>query len=253
MQDESFPSLSRIEEHARERGIIGGRGHRRGARESNKGSDYLYIKFVKEVGEEVSVLNDRDEIIEERQYVARVMRFLLLDNGNYAFSSRRGVNDYDALSYLFEPVNTQYDYDRYEEFSLKQMRWFYKNREKIRKVKVEEIGEKEPNPTWPDDDVIEVVDDTGREADNSIFSVGHKDNNLKNVEIINRGFARLSDLSFIRAKDGEGNIQELIDSGRFGFTYSSDVDEDEESLLIRDTAIGLLRSLFGDIEDDEDE
>jgi len=249
--DVSFPSITRIKDQIQEKGIVGSTNNRRGARKVISGSDFVYIRFVKEIGEDVQVLNEYDNVIQTEQYVARIMRFLLLSNGNYAFESRQGVSDHDALEYIFSSFETEYEYERYDEFNLDQMRWFYKNRPKIRKIKVDNIGKREPNPHWPDDDIIEIVDDTGEEADNSIFSVGRKDNNLKNVDIIDRGFARLSDLNFIRAKDGEGNIQELLESGRFGFTYSSDLDDDEQSRRIRITAIGMLRNLFGESEDDE--
>lgn len=247
--DRSLPRLKTIAQELEDLGTVGESGDRRSARDIRIGDDYVYFRFVKEIPRDVSVFDDEDDIIEAKQFIARSMRFLLLDNGNYAFASRRGVSDVDALNHIFMNFDTEYEYDRYDEFDLDQMRWFYKDRDKVRKVKLDEIGDHEPNPHWPDEDVQEMVEETGVEADNSIFSVGHQNNNLKNVDII-QGFVQLSSLSFVRARDTAGNIQELLDSGRFGFSYTVDEEvddkEEEESRIIRDSAVGVLRNLFGD-------
>lgn len=248
--DRSLPRMELIAQELEDLGTVGESGNRKSARDVRVGNDYVYFRFVKEVPRDVSVFDEEDEIIEAKQFIARSMRFLLLDNGNYAFASRRGVSDVDALNHIFRSFDTEYEYDRYEEFDLEQMRWFYKNREKVRKVKLDEIGDHEPNPSWPDDDIVDMVEETGVEADNSIFSVGHQNNNLKKVDMI-EGFVALSFLTFVRARDADENIQELLDSGRFGFNYSIDEEEvedkeEEESRIIRDTAIGVLRNLFGD-------
>lgn len=250
---DGIPPVREIAESVKEKGIYGYEGERRGAEEYVFGDDYVYMRFVKEVPETVSTLNDEDNIVQTEEYFARVMRFLLLADGTYAFESRRGISDKDALEYIFEDFTVNFDFERYSSLNLDQMRKFYKTRRQIKKVKVKNIGKREPNPHWPDEKITELVQETGEETDNSEFSVGRKDNNLKSVELINKGFARLSDLPYIKAKDSEGDVQVLRDSGRFGYTYPADLDSEEQSQRIRDTAIGLARDLFISNEASEDE
>lgn len=243
--DITTPSLERIADRIEERNIVGNENNRRGTRDVVRGRDYLFFEFEQEVGQDVNEFDENDDVVQIERYFVHRMRFLLLDNGRYAYESKRHVADTDALDYIFAPFDTDYDYDRYDTFNLEQMRSFYKSRPKIRKIKVEEIGQKEPNPSWPDENMADLIYDAGEETDNSIFSVGRPDNNLKNVEVIQNGFAKLSHLSFIRARDSEGNIQELLDSGRFGISIPSDVGDTEESETVRDSAIRVLRELFG--------
>lgn len=243
--DIATPSLERIADRIEDRGIVGYEGDRRGTREIILGDDYLFFDFEQEVGQDVTEFDENDDIVQVERYFVHTMRFLLLDNGRYAYESTKKVTDSDALDYIFEPFEAEYDNERYETLSLEQMRSFYKSRPRIRKIKVEEIGQKDPNPSWPDEDLADLIYDAGEDTDNSIFSVGRKNNDLKNVEVIQNGFVKLSHLSFIRARDSEGNIQELLDSGRFGITIPSDVGDEEESETVRDSAIRVLRELFG--------
>jgi hypothetical protein len=239
-----LPPIEELVEGVEDKGIYGYETERRGADEYVAGEDYVYMRFVKEVPETVQTLTEDEDIIQSEEYFARVMRFLLLADGTYAFESRRGVSDKDAIEYLFEDFNLYYEFERYSNLTLDHMRKFYKSRKQIKKIKVKNIGKRDPNPHWPDEKIMELVQETGEETDNSEFSVGRNDNNLKNVELINKGFARLSELPYIKAKDAEGDIQILRDSGRFGYTYSADLGNEEQSQRIRDTAIGLARNLF---------
>lgn len=241
-----LPPLEAIRDAVEDAGIFGYEGNRRGAEAAYIGEDSLYINFVKEVGENVRRLDNNDDVVQRKEFFAREMRFFLLEDGTYGYETTRGVTEKDALSYLLEPFDLGFEIERVEELNLDQMRKFYKSRPKIRNVKVDNIGKREPNPTWPNEKIRELVEEAGEETDNSEFSVGHKNNNLKNVSIVDEGFARISDLTYVRARDENGNIQDLTDSGRFGFTVSSDISEDEKeaSQRIRDEALRILREII---------
>lgn len=238
------PTLTQLTESAKERNIQGPPNYRQGAEEVIEGNNYIFIRYLKEISEEVMAFNENDDVVQKEQFRARAMRFLLLENGNYAFESRQQVSDSDAIEYLLEDFGNSFDLSRYSNLNLNQMREFYKKRPEIRRIKVENIGKREPNPTWPEEDIEEIVDETGKEAESGEFSVKRTNNNLKNVDIIDKGYARLSDLPFIRARNSTGAIQELTDNGRFTFTYPSELDDSEQSQRIHDTAINILRELF---------
>jgi hypothetical protein len=241
---EELPSLDALADDAERRGIVGDVRDRQGAREVFRESDYLFFEYVREVREEVSQFNAADEVVVGDQYLARVMRFLLIGDGTYVFESRRGVTNEDAIRYLLQPHGTSYQTEIFDSLSRKRMKRFYESREQVRRLKVNNVGERKPNPHWPDEHIRDLVENTGESTDNSEFSVGRKDRNLKDAELIDDGFVELSDLSVVRARDSEGNIQELRDTGRFSFTYPSDLDPEEQSRLIRTVAIEVIRDLF---------
>lgn len=248
----SLPNISELADRTKERGVVGDIGERRGAIEVFAHDDYLFLRFVKDDFQKIPRLDSDNTPIESNVERARYMTLMMLQDGTYAYESRRGVSDREALDYLFQPYNIVFDIQRYEELDLDHMREFYKSRPQIRKIKLKDIGEKEPNPNWPDDQIQQLVGETGKEVNLSVFSVGRANNNLKNVEIINNGFAKLSSLPFIKARDSDDEIEELRESGRYSFDVDSELDETERSERIREKAVGLARRLFVDDEDSAD-
>lgn len=238
-----YPSLDRIKNALDERGIIGSEGERNGVQNTTNDDGYLFGLYFKEVEEKNFRFNSEDEVVPVEFGSARSLQFFLLEDGTYAYESKRGVSDDDLIPYVFEVLDGEYEYDygRYEEFSLSTMRAFYKSHDKIRKLKVNEIGEKEPNPHWGKEEITDLTEDTGESTDNTTFSVGRKYDNLKNADLIHEGFARLSNLVRVRARNQDDDIEELRESGRLGATYSEKLDEEEQREKIRDAAIRALQ------------
>jgi hypothetical protein len=252
-----FPSLDRIKNALDEHGIVGSEGERNGAQRTTIDEGYLFGLYFKEVEEQDFRFNSDNEVVPVEFGSARSLQFFLLENGTYAYESKRGVSDNDLIPYIFEVLDEDYEYEhgRYEEFSLDTMRAFYKSHEEVRKLKVNEIGEKDPNPHWGRDEITDLTQDTGEDTDNTTFSVGRKYNNLKNADLIHEGFARLSNLVHIRARNQDDDIEELRESGRLGTTYSEKLDEEEQREKVRNAAVEALQliSAVDDLEHSESE
>lgn len=238
-----FPSLDRIKDTLDEHGIVGSEGERNGVQKTTIDEGCLFGLYFKEVEEQDFRFNSDNEVVRVEFGSARSLQFFLLEDGTYAYESKRGVSDNDLIPYIFEVLDGNYEYDhgRYEEFSLDTMRAFYKSHEKVRKLKVNEIGEKEPNPHWGRDEITDLTQDTGEDTDNTTFSVGRKYDNLKNADLIHEGFARLSNLVHIRARNQDDDIEELRESGRLGTTYSEKLEEEEQREKVRNAAIEALQ------------
>lgn len=240
-----FPSLRDIKDAMDESGIIGSEGERNGVERTTLEEDYLFGLYFKEIEEQDYQFNSENEVVLVEFGSARSLQFFLLKDGTYAYESKRGVSDDDVISYIFDVLDEDYEYEysRYEEFSLDTMRMFYKSHEEVRKLKVNEIGEKEPNPHWGREEITEITEDTGENTDNTTFSVGRIYTNLKNADLIHEGFARLSNLQLIRARNQDGDIEEVRESGRLGTTYSENLDEEEQREKVRDAAVDTLQTV----------
>lgn len=250
-----FPSLYRIKSALDEYGVVGSEGERNGVDRATIEEDYLFGRYSKEVEEQDFRFNSENEVVPIEFDSARSLQFFLLEDGTYAYESKRGVSDTDLIPYIFEILEDEYEYDygRYEEFDLDTMRAFYKGHEKVRKLKVNEIGEKDPNPHWGQDEITELTQDTGEDTDNTTFSVGRQYEDLKNADLIDEGFARLSNLVRIRARNQDGDIEDLRESGRLGTTYSEKLDEEEQREKIRNAAINALQLISAVEEVDQGE
>lgn len=259
IENGGLPDLEEIAETADEKGFTGPEGRRRGIRNLVVGEDYISMDFVKETKDEYTRLDDHNQDTEDVRYPRRVMRLLLLESGHYGFESRRDVKDGDALRFLLSPFNLDYDYERYEDLTQEVMHKFYKESYKVRKIKARNIGEREPNPTPPPKVIQELVEESGDEINNSTFSTGREDNNLQEAEVVDEGFAKMSDLSKIKSKDRDGEIEELRVSGRLEFSYPSttteedeeDITEEDQGHFIRNKVKNALDTLFRALTPDE--
>lgn len=249
--------LNGIHQKVEDEGIVGSSPNRRWARKPIKGANSLYFEFIKELPQKYPTFSEDDEedIVTDEIERIRSLHFLLFTNGVYGFESRRDVSDIDVFQYLFEEFESKYEVNRFDSLSLDTMRQFYKDSYEVRKIKAENIGEREPNPRVTDQELRELTEDTGLKTNSIIASVGRARENLQEVSLFDNGIAKYSDLPMIKSRDFEGEIQKLRDSGRFDFGVDhTDEEEEEQAAEIRDKVREVMRSMFNiNISDEEDQ
>jgi hypothetical protein len=255
--DEGIPSMDAVAEVMEANGIFGPPGDQRGVQprtdsdEYIVGDDYIFIRFVKEVTEERKEI-DGNEVTIGDSHIARIMRCLLTRNGSYAFETTSGVYDKDAIDYLIGDDSQEFGIDfecnPYNRFTREQMREFYEQSFRVRGLKLEEIGEVDSEESSVEKNIANYVDRAGENAVRAEFSTGSQDNNLAAPGIID-GFARLSEVKYIRMKDSEGQIREANRNGRYTFSYPADLDLMDQAERVRD----ILSTVTDGMVHEEDE
>ncbi|OYR58763.1 hypothetical protein DJ83_14505 [Halorubrum ezzemoulense] len=235
--------MEALADEVENQGFFGYEGELRGAEDFVTGEDYIFLDFYKEITVEQEEFNEDADIVMGERELARPMRFLLTEDGKYAFESTSQVYDDDALEYLFEPFGLDFETEQYGNFSLEEIKNYYENVFRVRGLKLKGIAEQEPE-RHHDTAVEDLVQQAGEPMVRAVFSTGSKDNNLKNSDIVD-GFSDLSDIKYIRAKDSEGEIQELYSSGRIEVRYSADFDLEDQAQLARDTMETVFSSYVG--------
>ena len=253
--EEMIPSFDAIASEIDSNGIFGYVGDRHGvAVESDEdeysiGEDYIYMRYVQEVTEERKQIEDGEVTIGDGN-IARIMRFLLTRDGEYAYESTSGVYDNHALEYLIGEDSFEIDFtcDRYNRFTRDQMREFYQRAFRVRGFKIDEIGDRDGESVSVSSEVQDYVEDAGESAVRAVFSTGTQDNSLESPDMID-GFARLSSLNYIRMKDSEGQINEAHQNGRYTIRYPADLDLDQQGEIVR----GVLESVTDGLTTEEDD
>ncbi|WP_066413176.1 hypothetical protein [Halorubrum aethiopicum] len=247
--DESIPPLETLAEEVERNGIFGTTGNRRGVsmesegEEYTIGDDYIYLRYVHEVTEERKEIDEGEVVIGEGN-IARIMRFLLTQDGSYAYESTSGVYDDNALEYLIGDDSFEIDFqcNRYNRFTREQMKEFYEGAFRVRGLKLDEIGDRDEENTSIDSDVAGHVDRAGESVVRAEFSTGQQDNNLQGPPIVD-GFARLSEVDYLRMKNAEGQINEAYQSGRYTISHPADIDLDQEGERVRDVLSSVTDGL----------
>lgn len=252
--DQSLPPLSHFQEIAEKNGIYGPSGEERGAYNHQLGRDYFYMEFAKEVPEEILTLEE-GSFEQEEISRARMMKFIIFEDGTYGYESRRGVYDSDAFEYLLEDHDFEYELSRLESLSLDTMRSFYKNSSRVKKIKAEDLGEYEPNPHVTDEEIRDLTEDFGRHSKSVVASVGRKKEDLADAKMIKDGIAKYSGLSMIRSVTSEGALRRLRDSARFDFGVSEERDEEEQAEEVRDVVSNFIRTTISNetVDSDDDD
>ncbi|MFC4438272.1 MULTISPECIES: hypothetical protein [Natrialbaceae] len=250
---EGIPPMDAIAEEID--GIYGYEGEKRGVSvESSEdeyvvGDDYIFARFVQEVTEERREIEEGEVVIGEGN-IARIMRFLLTRDGDYAYESTSGVYDDDALEYFIgeDSFEIGFECNRYNRFTREQMWDFYESAFRVRGMKLEEIAELDRDEADVDSDVEEHVEDAGEDTIRAEFSTGSRDNNLKSPDIVD-GFAQQSEIDYIRMKDSEGQINEAYQSGRYVYSYPADLSLEEQAERTRQVLSDVKSGL---VQEDED-
>lgn len=246
--EEMLPSIRALYDEAEDVGVLGGDEGYRFSEEEEVDEDgrYLYLYYTQEVGEERRQVQEGEENEEEIEVriseskFARSIRFLLREDGYYAFESTRGVYGEDAIKYLLENLDISgVDCRRREAFPRKWMRSFYSTTHNIRKVKLKEIGGKESEERDFDQKLQEWVAGAGGPAQRMEFSTSGRDNNLRGSELVD-ALVRMSEIDFVSGKDDEGEITKLTRNGRLTFSYPADLDHAGQAERMYDATKRIL-------------
>lgn len=245
--EQSPPPLSTLSEEI-QIGIRGETGNRRGARAVSYDDEHglLYVKFVKEISTEIVTLDEENQDKEREVYPRRVMKFILSSNGNFLYESVQGVTASEVVLYLSEHVDEDLEIDQYEEVPRKIMLEFAENHlDRVKKFKVNEIGEFEPNPIPVPDWLRDVIEEFGDVIDNTEGSVGRDpDANVIENEL-SGGFIATSDPQIIRGEDKDDRIEELNSSGIYRNRYDDeDMSAEEEANYIIRKVNGVFGNMF---------
>lgn len=252
--DETIPPVDAIADQIESNGLFGATGNQRGVQlrssgvEYVTGDDFVFMRFVKEVSQEQQQIQSGEVVFGENQ-IARIMRFLLTRDGDYVYESTQGVYDDDAVDYLIGEDSFEIGFrtNTYSQFSEEQMRRFYTDAFRVRGLKIKDVGGADEDDVSVEPEIKDQVDRAGENLERGEFSTGQHDNDLKAPEIVD-GFARLSQLDYIRAKDDEGQIQEINRNGRYVHSYPADLDLMSQAERARE----LLTTLTSDMIHDED-
>jgi len=120
------------------------------------------------------------------------------------------------------------------------MQEFYERAFRARGLKLENIGSEDSDSV--DSGIEAHVSSAGESTVRAEFSTGQQDNNLKGPDIID-GFARLSEVDYIRMKNSEGQINEAYQSGRYTITYPADLDIHQQGERVRDVLSSVTAGL----------
>lgn len=241
--DAGLSGLDELYENAVEREVKPYKKLRRGISSSSdivREDDYLYLRFGKEITEERQEYDDDDTIVFDEDRVARVMLFCLTDDHRYAFQSRKGVTSEDALRYLYEPdfhevadVDQAISQDLIDELSAERTKEIYKNSKYVRWLKLKNIGvQSDPDVS---SDIVDLLENASGNTDTAEFSTGtaEDEDDLSSVGAID-GITRLSDIQHIRTRSEDGSIQEVGLNGRYTYTHSANVSDEDQAQNLRD-------------------
>lgn len=228
-------------------GIRGETGNRRGVRAVSYDQErgLLYLKFIKEISTEITTLNEKNEDTDQEVYPRRVMKFILSSNGVFLYESVQGVTASEAIAYLSDYVDESMGVEKYEEVSRKTMLEFAEEHlERVKKFKVDEIGEFEPNPIPIPSWLQDIIEEFGDVIDNSEASVGRDpDANAIDNEL-SGGFIATSDPQIIRGEDYDEQTEELNSSGIYRSRYDDvEMSSEEEANYV----MNKVDSVFGDM------
>lgn len=250
---EGIPPVDTIAEKVEDNGIFGATGNQRGVPINSEveddyvvGEDYIFVRYIQEVEENRQEIKDGD-IVFGSANIARFMRFLLTRGGSYAYESTAGVYDSDAVDYLIgdDAFEIGFDCNRYSRFTAEQMANFYDDAFRVRGLKLNDIGTRDADSSSVDSDVANYVGSAGESTVRAVFSTGQQDNDLSGPGIID-GFARLSDINYIRMRDAEGAIKEANKSGRYTISHPSDEDLEYQAEQVREAVASLREGLVSE-------
>ena len=249
LDSEKLPPLYELSESI-EVGIYGERGKRRGARVVAYDDDYgqLYFKFVKETSREIVTLDDKNRDEEQEVYPRRVMKFILTPGGNFFYESVRGVSASEAVNFLAEYSDQDLELEEYSDVPRKTLLNFAESHlQRVKKFKVNDIGEYEPNPIPIPDRIKDIIEEYGNVIDNNTGSVGRSKEADATENELSGGLIVTSDPEMIRGEDENEQIEELNSSGIYRSRYDDEeMSPEQESKYVMDK----IDSVFGDMIDD---
>lgn len=244
-----LPDLEDIKDTNSAREFDGELGSRRGTRNIFIQGDYLHLTYVQEYPDEYTKLGDNYQDVNDVRYPRKTMSIILFSDGRLIYESKKKITIGQALRHIFDEWNLELDMNHINEFSLETMRAFYHDVEMVRKMKLKNIGGEEPNPTWPEQWEEDVVTQAGEIVNSLETSVGHAYRDIREAEILDRGFQRLSRLKKVAGLDEDDNSIIVKQSARLTMSLPSDMDEREKIESVMNTVSGFLDEVdFEDVE-----
>ncbi|UPM42060.1 hypothetical protein [Halocatena salina] len=242
--DESLPPLDIIAEQVKKSGLIEQEGRQLGIQEKSdrdeyyKSDDYFFVRYVQEVSENHPKI-DGGRIQIGKNTPARMMRFLLTQDGKYACESTSQVEDSDALEYLIGKYSLKIDFEcgRKNKFEPKRIEQFYDKAWKVRGLKL-----KRKNGIVDDVDLDTDIGSHVKNASNvavrAEFSTEQQDEDLQRADIIDE-LVKLFDIYEVRRKDSSGNIHTIFHNGKYNIRYPSKLDIQQQSKEIHDVLLSM--------------
>ncbi len=165
------------------------------------------------------------------------MLFCVTEDRRFAYQSRQGVTAEDAVRYLLEDdvddVDQNISYDIVGEFQKEVTKNIYTNADFVRSLKLKNIGLRSDSSV--NNGIVDSLDNASGNTDTIEISTGNgeNDDDLSLVEAID-GLARLSDIDRIRTRTEDGKIEEVGLNGRYTYTHSKDVTDENQAQNLRD-------------------
>lgn len=241
--------LSQIKSKLDETGITGDAGSRRWARRVTYDDNHglLYFIFLREIESTLTVYDEEEGGPgEEEVFPLRSMKVVLGEEGNYVYESVQGVSHQQAMDFVFGLFDKADEVEAKEHGKLNRsiMLNFYNDYlSRVKRFKVENIGELEPNPGPIPSEIRNILSGYGDVIDNSEHSVGRQDEDARE-NILAHAFAETSQVNVVRGEDEDGRTQELTLSGIFRTRYDEeDMTPEEEASFVMDR----ISDVFGDI------
>lgn len=248
---ESIPPLADIGAEI-ETGIEGEMGDRRGARVVPYSEEYnlLFFKFVKEISREIVTLDEFNRDTEREVYPRRVMKFILHPDGYFFYESVQGVSATEAVNFLSGYTSEELEVKEYGDVPRKTMLEFAEEHlDRVKKFKVEDIGEFEPNPIPIPDRIREIIEEFGHVIDNNTGSVGRDEDADATQNELSAGLMVTSSPRMIRGEDTDERVEELNSSGIYRSRYDDEeMSPEEESKHI----MNKIDSVFGNLSEDSE-
>jgi hypothetical protein len=173
------------------------------------------------------------------------MKFILSSNGVFIYESVQGVTASEAIAYLSDYIDDSMGVKKFEKVSRKTMLEFAEEHlERVKRFKVDEIGEFEPNPIPVPDWLQDIIEEFGDVIDNSEASVGRDPDADVIDNELSGGFIATSDPQIIRGEDYDEQTEELNSSGIYRSRYD---DEEMSSEEEANYVMNKVNSVFGNM------
>jgi len=204
--------------------------------------DYVYTRFVKEIKRKMPILDQANEEVETTVIPAFGKKIFVFENGFIAYETSMQVYTgeiFDAITDAWNIVRAdtegKLDIERVDKIDPKTLKLFYAESKIVVALKIKEIGEKEPNPNVPSEVIKDIIEDAKEKTESVQIKgkiVGVKSQgNLKEVQIFDEGFVRLSELEEVKGVDREDFAFTISKSGRITSGLPEDPEKQKNKII----------------------
>lgn len=210
VSDDDLPSIESLANSLADRSSTEAAvGERRGVRNVRYSTEdqFVYFVYVEDYENEYPGLNEESMDTMRTAYPRRAIKILITTEGNFVFESVQGIAPEDAINFVFEPLDQNINVRIIENLDRETMLNFYEyTLDKVKKFKVKEIGDHEPNPIDVSDRARDILDTFGDVVKYSENSTG-QEGDTKDDELA-EGMIGTSNPHMLRGEDSDGRIRE---------------------------------------------